>query len=84
VGIFWVGHSANAETYWEMWPQGALFAVLLLAFLATHEFGHYFAAVYHNVKVSLPYFIPIPIGIGTMGAVIKIEESESRDTKKLV
>ncbi len=82
VGIIWVGQSANAETYWEMWPEGALFAALLLAFLATHEFGHYFAAVYHNVKVTLPYFIPIPIGIGTLGAVIKIEERISH-TKKL-
>lgn len=82
VGIFWVGQTAEAESYWSMWPEGALFAALLLAFLATHEFGHYFAAVYHKVKVSLPYFIPIPIGIGTMGAVIKIEE-QVRDTKKL-
>lgn len=82
VGIIWVGHTAHAETYWEMWPQGALFAVLLLGFLAAHEFGHYFAAVYHNVKVTLPYFIPVPIGIGTLGAVIKIEE-RIRDTRKL-
>jgi hypothetical protein len=82
VGIIWVGHTAHAESYWEMWPQGALFAVLLLGFLASHEFGHYFAAVYHNVKVTLPYFIPVPIGIGTLGAVIKIEE-RIRDTKKL-
>ncbi len=65
-----------------MWPQGALFAALLLAFLGTHEFGHYFAAVYHNVKVTLPYFIPIPVGIGTLGAVIKIEE-RIRNTRKL-
>ena len=82
VGIIWVGHSAQAESYWEMWPQGALFAVLLLAFLGTHEFGHYFAAVYHKVKVSLPYFIPIPLGIGTLGAVIKIQE-RIQDTRKL-
>ena len=82
VGIFWTGQTANAETYLEMWPQGVLFAALLLGFLATHEFGHYFAAVYHNVKVTLPYFIPIPIGIGTFGAVIKIEE-KIRDTIKL-
>ncbi len=82
VGIIWVGQSANAESYWDMWPQGALFATLLLAFLGTHEFGHYFAAVYHKVKVTLPYFIPIPLGIGTLGAVIKIEE-RVRDTRKL-
>lgn len=82
IGIFWVGHTAGAESYLSMWPQGALFAVLLLAFLATHEFGHYFAAVYHKVKVTLPYFIPIPLGIGTLGAVIKIEE-RIQDTRKL-
>lgn len=80
--FFWVGHTASVESYWQMWPQGVLFATLLLAFLATHEFGHYFAAVYHHVKVTLPYFIPIPIGIGTMGAVIKIEE-RIQETKKL-
>ena len=82
VGIIWVGQSANADSYWDMWPQGALFATLLLAFLGTHEFGHYFAAVYHKVKVTLPYFIPVPLGIGTLGAVIKIEE-QVRNTKKL-
>jgi membrane-associated protease RseP (regulator of RpoE activity) len=82
VGIFWVGQDANVDSYLEMWPQGALFAALLLAFLGFHEFGHYFAAVYHKVKVSLPYFIPIPIGIGTMGAVIRIEE-QIHNTKKL-
>lgn len=82
VGIFWVGHSATADSYFAMWPQGVLFASLLLAFLSTHEFGHYFAAVHHKVKVTLPYFIPIPIGIGTMGAVIKIQE-RVQETKKL-
>ncbi len=81
VGIMWVGQSAGVESYFEMWPQGMLFAVLLLAFLATHEFGHYFAAVYHNIRVSLPYFIPIPIGIGTMGAVISIRERIKTTTK---
>ncbi len=81
-GIMWVGQSANVDSIWQMWPEGALFAGLLLAFLGIHEFGHYFAAVYHKVKVSLPYFIPVPLGIGTLGAVIRIEE-QIRDTKKL-
>ncbi|MEX0720569.1 MAG: site-2 protease family protein [Balneolaceae bacterium] len=54
--------------------RGLLFAGLLLAFLTVHEFGHYFAAVYHNIRVSLPYYIPIPLGIGTLGAVIRIKE----------
>jgi membrane-associated protease RseP (regulator of RpoE activity) len=51
---------------------GYAFAVPLLAILLTHEFGHYFAARYHRVPASLPYFIPLPFlsPFGTMGAVI--------------
>ena len=53
------------------WP----FAVSFLAILAAHEFGHYFMGRYHKVKVSLPYFIPLPISqIGTMGAFINMKE----------
>lgn len=62
--------------------RGALFAGLLLSFLGTHEFGHFFAAVYHKIRVSLPYFIPIPLGIGTMGAVIRIKQ-KINDTRKM-
>lgn len=82
VGIIYVGQDVGTEGYFDMWPHGALFASLLLAFLATHEFGHYFAAVYHKVRVTLPYFIPIPLGIGTLGAVIRIKE-QIQSTKKL-
>lgn len=52
------------------WP----FAVPLLAILLCHEFGHYFAARFHRVPASLPYFIPIPLGLGTFGAVIAVPE----------
>ena len=51
------------------------FAGGLLLFLTVHEFGHYILARVHNVRASLPYFIPAPmIGIGTLGAVISIRE----------
>ncbi len=60
------------------WPfilDGVRFAFTLLLFLTIHEFGHYFAARYHRVAASLPYYIPAPlIGIGTLGAVIRIRE----------
>ncbi len=62
--------------------RGLLFAALLLGFLGTHEFGHFFAAMYHNIKVSLPYFIPFPLGIGTVGAVIRIKQ-KINDTYKM-
>lgn len=55
--------------------DGLLFAGSLLLFLTVHEFGHYFAARHHRVDTSLPYYIPAPlIGIGTLGAVIRIRE----------
>jgi len=52
----------------EAWP----FAVAMLGVLGIHELGHYAAARYHGVDVTLPYFIPFPSLLGTMGAVINI------------
>jgi len=52
------------------WP----FACTLLGILTAHEFGHYFAARYHKVAVTLPYFIPMPFGFGTLGAFIRLKE----------
>jgi len=52
----------------EAWP----FAVAMLGVLGIHELGHYAAARYHGVDVTLPYFIPFPSYLGTMGAVINI------------
>ncbi|MFN8333761.1 MAG: site-2 protease family protein [Cyclobacteriaceae bacterium] len=54
---------------------GMQFSVPFLAILTVHEFGHYFTALYHKVKSSLPYYIPFPplfLSIGTMGAVIRL------------
>ena len=54
--------------------RGVPFAAALLGILATHEFGHYFAAQVHRVAVTLPYFIPMPFGLGTLGAFIQMRE----------
>lgn len=56
------------------WIYGIQYASLILTFLAMHEFGHYFAARYHGVDATLPYFIPVPpiiMPFGTAGAVIR-------------
>ncbi|MFO8099201.1 MAG: site-2 protease family protein [Salinibacter sp.] len=56
--------------------DGLRYAIPLLGFLTVHEFGHYFAARYHRVNTSLPYYIPFPFnGIGNFGAVIRIREA---------
>jgi membrane-associated protease RseP (regulator of RpoE activity) len=63
--------------------DGVIFAACFLLFLGTHEFGHYFAAVWHRVRASLPWFIPMPlISIGTLGAVIRIKDPID-DTRRL-
>jgi membrane-associated protease RseP (regulator of RpoE activity) len=61
--------------------SGVYFSIPFLGILTIHEFGHYFAARYYNIKVTLPYYIPLwlgfvfmPFTIGTMGAFIRIKE----------
>ena len=53
--------------------QGIPFAFTLLAILLAHELGHYFACRYYGVRATLPYFLPAPTLIGTLGAFIRIE-----------
>lgn len=49
-----------------------MFSACLMSILTAHEFGHYFAARYHRVPASLPYFIPAPTLFGTFGAIIRM------------
>ncbi|NJM25339.1 MAG: site-2 protease family protein [Bacteroidia bacterium] len=60
---------------WSDFLMGLNFSVPFMLFLTVHEFGHYFMAKRHNVRTSLPYYIPVPPGlilsIGTLGAVIR-------------
>jgi len=51
---------------------GPTYAATLLGILLTHEMGHYVVARRHGIDVSLPYFIPVPFALGTMGAVIRM------------
>jgi membrane-associated protease RseP (regulator of RpoE activity) len=50
--------------------KGVPFSFTLIAILLCHEFSHYIASKKHKVKATLPYFIPAPTAIGTLGAVI--------------
>ncbi len=52
---------------------GVPFSATLLMILLTHEMGHYLYCRYHGVYATLPFFIPAPTLIGTLGAVIRIK-----------
>jgi Zn-dependent protease len=52
---------------------GVPFALTLLAILGVHEFGHFVTARRYGMTVTLPYFIPAPVGLGTFGAFIKMK-----------
>jgi len=65
---YYIPVTAEPWRIFEAWP----FVVAMLGVLGVHELGHYVAARHHGVDVTLPYFIPFPSLLGTMGAVINI------------
>ena len=52
---------------------GLPYSLGLLLILGAHELGHYFTARAHGIRVTPPYFIPVPFALGTFGAFIKIK-----------
>ncbi len=62
--------------------EGIPFAFTVLGILLAHEMGHYLACRYYRIHATLPYFIPFPNLIGTMGAFIRIR-SPFQDRKAL-
>jgi len=51
---------------------GIPFAGALLIIMLAHEMGHYYYCMKYGVYATLPFFIPAPTLIGTMGAFILI------------
>jgi membrane-associated protease RseP (regulator of RpoE activity) len=71
VGWYYVDPAALARDpllLFRAWP----FSAAVLGVLGIHELGHYAMSRRHGVSATLPYFIPVPTIIGTMGAVIKL------------
>lgn len=64
----------SIEQVWQLW-RGWPFSLSIMVILGAHELGHYFAARHHNVPVTLPYFLPLPVpgSFGTLGAFIALK-----------
>ncbi len=50
------------------------FTVTLMGILLAHELGHFAVARKHGFRLSMPWFLPAPILVGTLGAIIRLEE----------
>ncbi|BAZ37381.1 hypothetical protein NIES4101_33020 [Calothrix sp. NIES-4101] len=59
---------AKPALFW----QGLPYALAFMTILGLHELGHYFTAKRNKIRVTLPYFIPMPFFLGTFGAFIQM------------
>jgi membrane-associated protease RseP (regulator of RpoE activity) len=55
-----------------------IYTAVLILILLGHEMGHYLTCRYYRIEATLPYFIPAPTFIGTLGAFIKIKSPITR------
>ncbi len=74
--VLWAGYEDIDWLSLRAWGMGGLaFTLPLLTILGVHEMGHYVVAKRHQVKASLPFFIPAPIlPLGTFGAMISMRD----------
>jgi membrane-associated protease RseP (regulator of RpoE activity) len=81
-GMVWINREPDMRSingFLNSLKEGIPYSFSLIAFLTVHEFGHFFATLHHRIRATLPYYIPLPplpflMSIGTMGAVIRIQE----------
>ncbi len=63
----WIWHNPS------LLLSGVPFALTLMCILMAHEMGHFILCEKYGVHATLPFFIPAPTVIGTMGAFIRIK-----------
>ncbi len=63
--VIWAVHGSH------LW-LGVPFSLTLMLILLSHEMGHYLYCRRYQVAATLPFFIPFPTLIGTLGAFIRI------------
>jgi membrane-associated protease RseP (regulator of RpoE activity) len=66
----------------QLLAAGMQISLTLLGILFAHEMGHYLTCRRYGISATVPYFLPFPLGFGTLGAFIRIR-SPIRDKREL-
>lgn len=74
MAVAWSLIQAEPQRLWD----GISFSAPLMCMLFAHEMGHYVVARLWHVKTSWPYFVPLPVGLGTLGAMIGMDAEDPR------
>jgi Zn-dependent protease len=62
----------------EVISLSLIYAAVLMAILLGHELGHYLVCRRYRISATLPFFLPAPTLVGTLGAFIKIRSPITR------
>lgn len=68
---------ANPQVFW----LSGLYVFVLMTILVGHELGHYLTCRRYRLEATLPYFIPAPTLVGTLGAFIRIRSPITRKSQ---
>lgn len=66
----------------ELLKLGLSFSLPVLLILLAHELGHYLTCRRYRLRATPPYFLPLPLALGTLGAFIRIK-SPIRNKREL-
>ena len=72
----------TADLVARNWWDGLRYMLAVLGILLAHEMGHFLMTVRYGIHSSYPIFIPFPLFMGTMGAVIAMDGRQA-DRKQM-
>ncbi|MEM9770518.1 MAG: site-2 protease family protein [Cyanobacteria bacterium P01_D01_bin.73] len=68
-----VNNQLRPERNWEFFQHGLPYGLALVAIFLVHEGSYYLMALRHRIPAVLPYFVPAPMFLGTLGAYAKLQ-----------